>query len=420
MSGGRKSVLIIGGGVVGLCVAYYASLEGHEVTVIDRGTPESDRCSNGNAGMVVPSHFIPLAAPGMVRRGLRMMADAESPFYIKPRLSWDLLTWGWRFWRAANASQVARAAPVLRDLHVASAWEYRKLAVSNGNRFGLTENGLLMLCRSEEALREESEVAVRANALGIRAEVLDRSQTAAKEPDLEMDVAGSVYFPGDLHLTPQALLAVLREKLDEAGVHLEWGAEFRSWKFDRRRITSIVTSRGEFEAEEFVICAGSWSGRIARAAGIRLPMQAGKGYSLTIPNPICRPLACAILTEARVAVTPMGNSLRFGGTMEMAGLDESINPRRVAGIIQAVTEYYPQFKTSDFVGVAAWRGLRPCPPDGMPYLGRSRTWENLIVATGHGMMGISLGPITGRLVSDLLAGRSSMIDLTLLSPDRFL
>jgi D-amino-acid dehydrogenase len=420
MSDIRKSILIIGGGAIGLCVACYAAERGHHVTLIDRGGPDADRCSIGNAGLVVPSHFIPLAAPGMVRTGLAMMSDPRSPFYIKPRLSLDLLTWGWRFCRAATVEKVTRAAPVLRDLHLASLAEYEKLARSCGNGFGLTQNGLLMLCKTERALQEEAEVASRANSLGVPALVLDRTQAAGKEPGVEMDVAGAVYFPKDCHLTPRDLMRVLRGRAEGLGVGFRWETEFQSWRVGRGRVSAVRTSGGDLEAEEFVLCGGAWSGDMGRDVGIHLPMQAGKGYSLTLPNPRRLPRGCAILTEARVAVTPMGASLRFGGTMEIAGMDPRINPERVEGIVRSVTRYYPQFTAADFEGVPPWFGFRPCPPDGMPYLGRTRVCDNLVVATGHGMMGISLAPVTGKIAAQLLSGERPDIDLSLLHPDRFL
>jgi D-amino-acid dehydrogenase len=168
-----------------------------------------------------------------------------------------------------------------------------------------------------------------------------------------------------------------------------------------------------------VLSAGSWSPQLARALGIKLPMQAGKGYSLTLPRPRQSPQFCAILTEARVAVTPMDGALRFAGTMEIAGLNEDITPARVRGIIDAVPRYYPDLERADFEGIQPWRGLRPCSPDGLPYLGRTARYSNLVVATGHAMMGITLGPITGSLAADILSGEKPGLDLALLSPDRY-
>src|SRR4051794_27292380 len=186
-----KSVVIIGAGVIGLTTAYYCVRQGYRVTVLDRGKPTDEGCSYGNAGMIVPSHFVPLAAPGMVALGLRWMWNPESPFYIQPRLSWDLLSWGFRFWRAANAAQVGRAAPLLRDLSFASRTCFEELA--EGARaigdFGLVKRGLLMLCKTQRTLDAEAEYAAQANELGIPAETLDGRQTAAADPAMTMDVA---------------------------------------------------------------------------------------------------------------------------------------------------------------------------------------------------------------------------------------
>jgi D-amino-acid dehydrogenase len=413
-----KRVLILGGGVIGLCSAWHAARRGHRVTVIERGGPDHDSCAVGSAGMITPSHFIPLAAPGAVALGLKWMWNPESPFYIQPRLSWDLLDWAWRFWRAANAAQVARAAPLLRDLHLASRAGFEELAALPGNDFGLVKQGLLMLCKTQHALDEEAHTAGRARALGIPAEVLTAKETAALDPHARLDILGAVFFPKDCHLSPARFLAGLKTQLDSLGVEFLWNAEATGFTHHPSRLTSVHTAQGEIPADEFVLAGGAWSPLLARGLGLRLPMQAGKGYSLTLDKPRQLPQLCSILTEARVAVTPMGGALRFGGTMEIAGLNEDINPVRVRGILKAVPRYFPDFTPEDFNGVTPWRGLRPCTPDGLPYLGRTARWPNLIVAAGHAMLGLSLGPVTGRLVGELLSGEKPSFDLRLLAPER--
>lgn len=415
----ERSIVVVGAGVVGLCVAWYAARRGHRITVVERGAEGCDCCSVGNAGMVVPSHVVPLAAPGMVRTGLRMMWNPESPFYIRPRLSRDLFDWAWKFYRAANAGHVARSAPLLRDLHLASRACFEELADETGNDFGLVKRGLLMLCKSPHALDEEAKAAEYANRLGVPAEVLDAKQTAALDPCVRMDVAGAVYFPKDCHLSPSRFVESLRKRLHDAGATFHWETEVTGWRVDGDRVSAVRTSRGELSADEFVLCGGSWSPTVVRDLGLKLPMQAGKGYSLTLSHPRQLPQICAIFTEARVAVTPMGDTLRFGGTMEITGLDESVNPARVRGIVNSVPKYYPDFAPDDFANVPVWRGLRPCSPDGLPYVGRTALYSNLSVATGHAMMGLSLGPVTGKLMAEILSGESPSIDTRLLSPDRY-
>ena len=413
-----RHTLIIGSGVIGLSTAHYCQQRGHAVTIIDRLPAQRDGCSFGNAGMIVPSHFIPLAAPGMVKLGLKWMWNPESPFYIKPRLSWDLITWGFRFWQAANKQHVARCAPLLRDLNFASRACYESLA-AEGHEFSLVQKGLAMLCKTDHALHEEAATAARANELGIPAEVLDARAMAALDPTVSMDINGAVYFPRDCHLSPARFMASLEASLIAGGATFIRDTEVSAFASDGSRITAVQTYNGDFSADEIVVAGGSWSPTLAAALGLRLPMQAGKGYSLTVTNPRELPQLCSIFTEARVAVTPMDGTLRFGGTMEIAGLSESITERRVRGIIKAAPLYYPKFKESDFTGIKPWRGLRPCSPDGMPYMGRTSRWNNVTIATGHSMMGLSLGPGTGKLIAEVVDHAKPSIDLSLLSPDRY-
>lgn len=414
-----KRVVIIGSGVVGLCAAYYAARRGFKVTVLERNSADRNSCSSGNAGMIVPSHFVPLAAPGMVALGLKWMWNPASPFYIKPRLDGDLISWGLKFWRAANPQHVERCAPLLRDLSFASRECFEELAALPGVDFGLVKRGLLMLCKTQHGLDDETKFAARANALGVPAQVLDAKQTAALDPGARMDIAGSVLFSKDCHLVPDRFLAAIEAESKKLGVEFVFNAPATGLKRVGPRIAKVVTSRGEYEADEVVLSGGVWSEGLVRDLGLRLPMQAGKGYSLTLPKPRQLPQLCSILSEARCAVTPMNGALRVGGTMELAGLNEDINPVRVRGIVDSFCRYYPDFKPTDFDGIQPWRGLRPCSPDGLPYVGRITGFANLAIATGHAMMGLSLGPITGKLVAGILSGEKPAWDLSLLAPDRY-
>jgi D-amino-acid dehydrogenase len=413
-------VIILGAGVIGLCTALQVARRGHRVTVIDRGGPERNGCSYGNAGMIVPSHFVPLAAPGMVALGLKWMWNPESPFYIKPSLNPDLLRWAWNFWKASTPEHVQRAAPLLRDLHLLSRSLFEELAAESSDAFGLTKRGLLMLCKTQHALDEEAHAAEQARDMDVPAEVLDAKQAAALDPGITMDVAGAVHYPKDCHLTPQAFMHTLKGLCEKAGVSFEWETDIASLRSEGSQIRAVMTSQGEVHGDEYILCLGSWSSTLSESMGLRLPMQAGKGYSLTLSKPRQLPQLCSILTEARVAVTPMeGGTLRFGGTMEISGMSKAINPRRVQGIIKAASRYFPEFTPNDFADVNPWSGLRPCSPDGLPYLGRTQRFSNLYIATGHAMMGLSLGPVTGRIISQLIEKEQPVFDLTLLSPDRY-
>lgn len=415
-----KHVLIVGGGVIGLSIAYYAMQRGHRVTVLERGAPDHDACSLGNAGMIVPSHFVPLAAPGALAFGLKSMLSPESPFYVRPRLDSGLIDWGLKFMRACTAEHVKKAGPLLRDLHLLSRQCYVELADAFANDFGLVQKGLLMLCKTEHGLHEEQAGAVTANALGIPAEVLDPAALARLDPSITMDVAGGVFYPKDCHLSPQRFVSGLTRMLLGAGMEIRWNSALTGWRQDDNGVLAARTAEGDLTADEYVITGGAWAPEVARGLRLKLPMQAGKGYSLTLPKPAQLPELCSILVEARVAVTPMQGALRVGGTMEVTGLDESINPRRVQGIVKSVPKYLPAITGDQFAGVAPWRGLRPVSPDGLPYIGRVKGYANLSVAAGHAMMGLSLAPVTGRLMADILSAKKPEIDLGMVSPNRYM
>jgi D-amino-acid dehydrogenase len=283
----------------------------------------------------------------------------------------------------------------------------------------LKKHGVINLCRTDRGLEHEVRTADLAREMGLVAEVVDATRAAVLYGDLRMNVVGGVYYPQDCFLSPNRFMSCLRKLVSQQGVQIVWETESTSWRLNGPRIVAVRSSQGEHTADEFVICAGSWSPRVANGLDIRIPIEAGKGYSLTISNPPRLPSIAAILSEARVAVTPMGNKLRFGGTMEIAGLDESVTQRRVDRIIAAACTHFPDFTPEHFKGIAAWRGLRPVSPDGLPYVGRVRRYENLSIAAGHAMMGFSLGPVTGKLIAETIAGEQPSIGIGLLSPDRF-
>ena len=415
----QSRVLVLGNGIIGLSSALAALQRGMNVTILDRITPHGDSCSLGNAGMVVPSHFVPLAAPGVISQGLKWMRDPESPFYVQPRFSWDLLQWGLRFYHATNAHQVAAGTQLLRDLNLASRELYVQWQEC-GIDSSLAKRGLLMLCKTQHALDEEGTLANQARSLGIPASVLSPEETAALDPNVTTSIAGSVYYPKDCQLDPKKLLDSLRSKIATLGGKFLYEQHVTGWVIQNGRIKAVKTISGQVDADEFVLCGGVWSDALVRPLKIRIPMQPGKGYSLTVPDPIELPSVCSILVEAKIAVTPIGSSLRFGGTMQLGELNPSIDPRRVQGIIKNIPPYMPRFKPQHFEGIEPWVGLRPVSPDGLPYIGRTQALKNLTIATGHAMMGISLGPITGKLIGEVLSGQKPSIDLTHLSPDRFI
>jgi D-amino-acid dehydrogenase len=412
-------VVIVGGGVSGLASAYYALGKGHAVTLLESGSPDHDCCSLGNAGFISPSHFVPLAAPGVIGKALRWLGDPESPFYVRLRPDPEFLAWALRFWRASSPARAHQAGPLLRDLNLASRALFVELAGATANEFQLQREGLLLLFQSRTALAEEARHAARAVRLGMQADVLDQQGVLALEPGLSMDVAGGVHYPLDAHVTPYRFCAALIRLVQERGGTVVWNAAVTGWRAAGSRVRAARTDGAEYPADEFVVAAGAWSGELLRTLDVRLSLEPGKGYSLTLATPPELPRRSLLLQEARVAVTPMGSSLRVGGTMELGSRSPGINPPRVQGILKSLARYLPAFTPQIFQGITPWSGLRPCSPDGLPYLGRTARWENLVVATGHAMLGMSMGPITGKLVAELISGETPSINLTALRPERY-
>lgn len=413
-----SKVGILGSGIIGLSSAYYLSKAGHHVTIIDQ-SDLSDGCSHGNAGMIVPSHFIPLAAPGMISKGLRWMFNSTSPFYVKPRFDKELIKWGYHFYRSATKEHVQKSAPALKEISLLSKSLYREWKQQLPFDFGYDERGLLMLYQTKETEHEEAETAKLARNYGIEAHIISSSDVQNLEPDVKVNARGAVYFPGDAHLIPQDLVNHLISYLKDQGVQFQSATTILNFVTENQKVKIVNTDKGEFTYDEVVMALGSWSGKISQQLNLNLPMQAGKGYSFLLNDVVKNVRVPSIFLEARVAVTPMANSLRFGGTMEIGGVDTSINMNRVKGIVDSIPNYYPEMKVSIPEKEKVWHGLRPCSPDGLPYIGRSDKFKNLVIATGHSMMGLSLGPATGLLVSEIIDHKKGSMDIELFDPTRF-
>ncbi|HEV7348748.1 NAD(P)/FAD-dependent oxidoreductase [Telluribacter sp.] len=413
-----KKVGIVGGGVNGLFTAYYLLKAGCEVTVFEQGKLE-DGCSFGNAGMIVPSHIIPLAQPGMITRGLKWMLSSTSPFYIKPRLNWDLVRWGTLFWKHSTEAHVQRSVPILRDISLLSKDLYQELAMQAEIDFGWQEKGLLMLFKDKQSLPEMQHEAAVARQAGIEAQVISGKEVQEMEPDVQVDVEGAVYYPGDAHISPNQLMYELVTFLRRKGVAILDNHMVKDFGLRNGKVNSVITNGGSFSFEEVVLTGGAWTPLLTRRLGISLPLQGGKGYSFTLSEVKKNVKIPAIMLEARATATPMGHQLRFAGTLEVAGTDLSINMNRVRGIASSITNYYPEMEVALPRIDNVWSGLRPCSPDGLPYIGRVNGFSNLVVATGHGMMGVSLGPGTGKLVSEIVLGQPVSMDCQAFDPRRF-
>ncbi|MCC6463057.1 MAG: FAD-dependent oxidoreductase [Saprospiraceae bacterium] len=428
--------LIIGGGIIGLSTAYYLREDGWEVTVLEKGDL-TDNCSFGNMGYLSPSHFVPLAAPGIVEQGIWWMFDQKSPFYVRPSLRWELVDWGLKFVRASTQRHVDRSARPLTELLLFSKKMFQSWAAEGQLQFDLQEQGCLMYYQSAKKEKEELENARQAEALGLRVEVLDGEQVRALEPEVLPEVRGGVWFKDDAHLYPNALMQQLPTLLEQRGVRILRHSEVTGFERSNGKISAVQYQPEGAEPvairpDLVVLAAGSWSPAVARLAGEYLPLMPGKGYSMTLEHPQKKLRYPCILLEAKVALTPWQGRLRIGSTMEIGPINDRILLPRVQGILEAVPKFLPGYRSDPvFTALAdpqqlkqqlrekVWFGFRPVSADGMPYIGFARNNQNLLIATGHAMLGLSLGAGTGKVVAELAAGRPTSVPLEAFDPRRY-
>jgi D-amino-acid dehydrogenase len=411
-------VAIIGGGVVGLCTAYYLNREGYEVTVIDKGDI-TDGCSFGNMGYISPSHFTPLASPGIIKQGIRWMMSSSSPFYIKPRLNADLIRWGTQFWKRSNAQTVQANAPHLNNLLKLSRELMNDLNKDLPGSFDMIEKGCWMLYKNPKTGEHEKHLAEQAHAFGLKTQICTAQEVQEKETEVELDIAGGVLYLDDCHIDSSKFMKVMYDHLQGAGVKFWLNTEIKSFQKENGKLKAAANDHVEIPFDELVIANGSWLGNISSSLGIRMLMQPGKGYSIVYNN-LARNLQYpSILVDDRTATTPIRGWLRIGGTMELSGHSDNILPKRVMALYRAFKKYYPAMDIPEPEIKNAWFGYRPVTPDGLPYIGRHPKYPNLIYAGGHAMLGVSAAAGTGLLVKEILAGGGTSIAMNAFDPARF-
>ena len=415
----QNKVIIIGGGISGLSSARYLAKAGWQVTVLEKGD-FTDGCSFGNAGFVCPSHYVQLATPGIARQGLKWMLNSTSPFYIQPRLDSALFRWGMQFLKRAKQKYVAQNGVPLRDIGLLSQREYETVWQKELD-FDYQHNGMLEVFQTDAARKECAHIAKMGQDLGLDIEMLDKEELEALEPETAWNAIGAVYYKCDGHLNPRKLMEGLLQQLKSLGVQLLPHQTVSGFKKEDHQISEVHTSDQVYKADAVVLAAGSWSEPLARQLSLNLPVVGGRGYSFMIPvksgHRLRRP---GLLVEGRAAFTPLGDQIRFGGTMEIRKLDAPLALNRVRGIIQAVGQFFPDYQL-DFNEIRhqIWSGFRPVSVDGMPYIGKSPSIDNLVIATGHAQLGISLGAATGLLVSELVRGVDTSINISTFGINRF-
>lgn len=414
-------VTIIGGGIIGLSSAYYLQRSGWDVTVIDKGD-FTDNCSYGNCGYICPSHFIPLATPGVVKQGLKWMWNSTSPFYVQPRLDWNLFHWGLRFIRSATKDHVKAAAVPLRDIAIISKIEYEEWLKLRDFDFAYQQKGLLEIFQTEAGEEHAHHTVEKAIELGLSdTRLLSKDELLSLEPQTRINGRGAILFNCDAHCYPNKLMQQLNFYLKGKDVRFISNQEVTGFEKKDKTISRIHTaSRTSIESDEIVIATGSWSRQVAKMLDTKIPMMPGRGYSVTLENSPYKVNYPAVLLEGRAAITPMnGNKIRFGGTMEITSHKTPPRLNRVQGILNAVKRFYPDFDVPMPPQEKIWYGYRPCSADGLPYIGRISKYKNVTVATGHSMLGLSLGAGTGMLVDEIINGKSPSMDIGPFKVERF-
>ena len=412
----KKNIVIIGGGIIGLCTAYYLNEKGHNVTIVDKSDMNSGT-SYVNAGYLSPSHLIPLASPDSLKNGLKWMFDSKSPLYIKPRFSLSLLNWMYAFAKSSSNYHVNKSIPLIKDITLLSQQLYDEIKQKSYFNFHYEKKGLLMLCKSQKYLDSESKLVDTAVSHGLNAKMVTKSDLKKIEPNIEIDAIGGSYFNCDFHTTPNEFMSEMKKYLKISGVKIIKNTKITDINIKNGIIKNINSFENKIYADEFILCAGSWSNLLSKKLNLNLLLQAGKGYSINILDKTKITIP-AILSEAKVAVTPMNGFTRIAGTMEIAGINKNISKARVDTIVKLSKNYYPdlQIKSTDINNASS--GLRPVSPDGLPYIGRSSKCDNLIIATGHAMMGWSMATATGLIVSEILEKKKLSLNIQSYSPDR--
>lgn len=412
----KFDVAVVGGGVIGVCSAYYLAKRGVRVALLERRGICSG-ASYGNAGLLTPSHSLPLAAPGVLTQGMKWLFDPESPFYIQPRLDPDLLRWLWRFYRACKAERAHAAMPALFELATRSAELFKEIVATEKIDCHFGQKGLLHVFATPEGFAKGVKEARTVEVVGVRHQLLEGAALTAFEPTVAEDLVGGVFYPDDGHMEPGVFVTALAEVAAEMGVRIVSDCEVRDFDVTGSGGTRLETSQGDFFADTVVVASGALSPRFAARLNMNIPIQPAKGYAVILERTPGSPGRPVLVGEDRIGVTPMGDRIRLAGTLELAGLDLSVSQRRVDAIRRKAPRYVPGL--SDAEPVEIWRGLRPCTPDGLPMVGRCAKYANVVMATGHGMMGLTQGTYTGKLVSDIVTGNSPEMDIAPLRPDRF-
>lgn len=403
MSRSKADVLIVGGGVIGLCSAFYCTENGMSVELVERDRIPAGS-SSGNAGLIVASHVSPLATPELLREGIRHLFDPYGPFTIKLRPDRELLSWLSKYFGYCNQKHAEKAVEAMVPFMARSRELHEKLASVGGGQYDYAGDGLLFLYSDQKNFRKGQQHASRMKKYGIESRFISGDSFRRMDGGFGENIAGAVEYPNDGRLNPASFVSWLADRLKTKSCRIHEETEVIGFETFDRKVNRVKTTKGDFAADAFVVCAGAWSSLLLRMLCVSLPLYGAKGYSVTFDLPESAPSVPLLLEEPRIAVTPYKDSFRIAGVLDLSGFDMAVDPKRIVNMENQVKNFLPGL--NDLKVREIWRGLRPCAPDGLPVIGRAGNFKNLWVATGHATKGMSLGPSTGKMVADLLLGKS--------------
>ncbi len=410
-------VAIVGGGIVGIACAHYLSKAGYAVTVIDQDRIGGG-CSRGNCGHISASHVLPLNEPANLLAALGSLVNPRAPFRVKPQWRPRLLRWFWEFARRCNHRHALSAGRALKSILDASMREYRGLFAEPEFEAQWQPLGMLYVLRTRRGMaRFAAQDAMLRDTFGVAARRIEGSELPEFDPALRPGPAGAFLYEGDAFLRPDALAANWSRWLTSRGVRFEENRRVQDVQTTAGKITRLLTGTGAVTADHYVFASGAWSTSVAAKLGCRIPIEPGKGYSITTTRPETCPRRAMLFAEHRVAATPFNDGLRLGSMMEFAGFDATIPPRRIRQLIDSARHYLRE-PAGDEV-LETWCGWRPMTWDSLPVIGAVPGLENAVLATGHHMLGVTMAPATGRLVAEIVGERTTHIDPTPFSPARF-
>jgi len=411
-----SSTIVIGAGVVGVCTAYYLAKRGHKVTIVERGRIE-EGASKGNAGIIALGHP-PLPRPGLVWKTIKWMLDGGSPLYVPPRIDFGLYAWMWNFRKACTDEHFKKCMKILADFGWATGQCWDQLIDDEKIECEYHRTGWMDIFRTKEGMEHGLIEAELLRQQGFNVDVIDGDELRLREPAFREEIVGAAHYTDSRFANPGKFVTRLAERVQDMGVEIQTETEVAELVRSNGRVTGVRTTAGtQMSADTIVLAAGVWTSDLGKQVGIKVPMQAGKGYhvNITAPQP-CPSVAC-VLNETYVAVTPMADGLRLAGTVELSGTNHRLLKKRVDMLSAGARNYLQGMEKTRII--TSWCGLRPCTADGLPAIGWAPKVENVFVATGHAKYGFAYGPITGKLASECILDGKPSLEIGPMRVDRF-